>query len=178
MMKYFIVLLTWVLAQEKQTLNPILEFSFGQTLVYASEKERANLVENHDMVIPTGSFLLLGEYLISKDWGLMAFANLPLSPDQKLVDGEIVMSKANQYYGIGPRYSPFKWNIMDRFSLQPQLAVFSTWVAQDWNQYKHTLILAHRYHISTSKGNTMYFGAAYTFGVKAITLMYGMGHRF
>jgi hypothetical protein len=174
----FLYILCAAGAEEKVKKEQIFEFSFGTSQMYIKDTERQELSNKEKITLPTNSALLIGEYIFFKRLGGTLIFNLPLSSQKFIVDNRIEEERASPYLGLGPRWSPLHINIFDRAFFEPQLAAFmGTLFLEDW-KLKAVPVLAGRLHLSTKDGFTMYLGSFYIVGIEAMTVFYGVGHRF
>jgi hypothetical protein len=94
------------------------------------------------------------------------------------VDDEVKEEKASPYLGLGPRWAPLQFKVFNRAIFEPQLGAFGgVMFREDWDLVP-VPVIAGRLHLSAKDGFTMYVGTFYIVGMHALTIFYGVGHRF
>ena len=81
------------------------EFSFGQSLMFISDSDRAEVLENNNLVIPTSSALLLAEMFLTENWNAFLVMNIPLHETHANLGMQVCCSFPTSSMLVGPAES-------------------------------------------------------------------------
>ena len=154
------------------------EFSFGQSLMFISDSDRAEVLENNNLVIPTSSALLLAEMFLTENWNAFLVMNLPLASQKFIIDGQETHEKANPSFLIGPSWTAYRTSLAERAGVEYQLGALLGASLAENKETTPLAVLAARVNLISKQNSTLYIGYSKTFGVNAATILYGVGHRY
>ena len=168
-------------AQTIDTLKTVkhhFELSFGQSLLFISNKQLATIRNQASIIVPTSSFLFFVEFRPEKRLKIPMFFNLPTETKQYLVNGGLINEKASPTFGTGIEFKVFKIKIDERSVIDFEVGPLASFIFDSRNKIRIAPLVAGRFRIKRGENFIMYFGVSYSFGINALGLLYGTGTIF
>jgi len=94
--------------------NQLLEFSFGQSMLFISNSKLINIRNQEAIVVPTSSMLFFVELRPQKRFRIPIFFNVPTESKQFLVNGQLVNERASPTFGVGVQLKCFQIKLDDK----------------------------------------------------------------
>jgi hypothetical protein len=169
-----------VFATEKDSTKKEQKFelSFGQSLLFISSSQLANIRNRVDIVVPTNAILIFTEFRPLKKIRIPVFINIATETKQFLINGVLTNEKASPTFGTGLTYSLFSFSIGDESRINFEIGPMASFIFDRFNQIRVAPIIASRFRIMRGDYFSMYFGFSYSFGIDAFGILYGTGSLF
>ena len=156
----------------------IFEISFGQTLLFFSEKQLINIHNTEAIVIPTSAFLFFIEFRPKKKIKFPVFFNVPTSSKQFVVNNQLVSERASPTFGGGVEFECFHFNLTSKTQLGFEVGPLADFLFTTNNAIRFSPIIAGRIRIMKGDDFVMYIGSSYSIGTNTWGLLYGTGTIF
>lgn len=158
--------------------NQIFEISFGQSLLFISQKKIIKILDNSAVVIPTSAILFFVEFRPQKKIKIPVFFNLPTESQQFLVNGQLVNERAAPTYGAGLEFKIFQIKISSESKLDFELGPLASFIMDKKESIRIVPIIAGRTRVMRGENFVMYIGGSYSFGINTFGILYGTGTIF
>lgn len=179
---FFFILLgsNSLIAQEKDSTvkKQHFELSFGQSVLFISDKQLQNVFNETAITVPTSSLLFFAEFRPDKKLRIPVFFNLPTESKQYLIENEIVTLRSSPTFGSGVQFEYLKIKVDAKTQLSFEAGPLISLIFNQNNKIRVAPIAAGRIRITRGENFAMYMGASYSFGVDAFGLLYGTGTIF
>lgn len=151
---------------------PRFEISLGDSTLF----KPAAAFEDVGSVIPTSSFLFMGEYFFTYAWRAIAVVNLPISTEQVLVNGDLVLTKASPTFALGVNFSPWGVDFAEVRRFEIHIAAMGGMQINANPDFFP--LLAARLYLLHGEDIGLYVGSAFAFRLDTLALIWGLGYRF
>ncbi|MBA3970874.1 MAG: hypothetical protein H0X46_01785 [Bacteroidetes bacterium] len=154
------------------------ELSFGQTLLFISNDNQANLLSSADIIVPTSAILFFAELRPQKIMRIPVYLNFPTESKQYLINGQLVNKKASPAFGSGVVFKLFQIKIDSKSKVEFETGPLVSVIYDTKDNIRFAPLMAARFKISRGENFVMYFGVSYSFGINALGILYGTGTVF
>lgn len=165
-------------ADSDTTKKHHFELSFGQNLLFISNTQQTNFLQNESVVLPTSAILFFSEFRPTKAMRIPVFLNIATESKQFLINGSLVNEKASPTFGSGLTFKAFGYQFEKETSVELELGPLVSCIVSKKNELRIAPVLASRLKICRGSNFVMYLGVNYSFGIDSFGIMYGTGTVF
>ncbi len=175
---FFLLLFSFVKAQDVDSIAHNFELSFGQSTLFISNAYAQKLKALYNIVVPTNSMLFFVDFRPLKRLKVPVFFNLPTESKQYIVNGTLISEKAASTLGSGIEYNVIDFNIPYNSVVEINVAPMASFILRSNYQIAFAPLVSSRIRIVKDKNFIMYLGTSYSLGVNTWGLFYGTGYIF
>lgn len=169
-----------IAAQQSDTIikKQFFEVSFGQSMMFVSDKKLLDIHNESAVNIPTSSLLFFVEFRPQKKIKIPVFFNLPTETRQFLVNGQLINERVSPTFGTGLEFNIFRVKIHSESRLNFEAGPLASFVFDNKDDIRFAPMLAGRTMVTRGDNFVMYFGGSYSIGINILGIFFGTGTVF